>query len=338
MYRGRSGPITTMGRAAILGSYGLRKYASYTVILLSSLAILLSSGCGGVTAAKNANTFFASQSTVAFGNVTVGQTGTASLTLQNRGLSTVEIEDLGASGQAFSLAQGTTLPISVAAGASVTVKLQFAPTSSGAASEPLMISSSLSQTPTSIANVSGTGIPAISGLTCSANSVAGIATDSCSVTLNALALSGGFVVNLSSNAAAVTLPSTVTVPASGTTASFTATVAPVSAAQSAVLTAAGSGTTDTFSLSLVPSSGGGTHKVELSWNPSASQNDPIAGYNVYRSANGAGYQLLNSGLDGQAAYTDGSVQSGAVYNYYVESVDTAGTNSAPSNSTTITVP
>jgi fibronectin type 3 domain-containing protein len=152
-------------------------------------------------------------------------------------------------------------------------------------------------------------------------------------------LSGGYVVNLSSNAAAVTLPSTVTVAANGTTASFTAAVASVTAAQAATLTATGSGTTESFSINLVPSSAsGGPRKVQLSWNPpSSSGSVAIAGYNVYRSANGGGYQMLNASLDAETSYTDGSVQSG-VYAYYVESVDSTGASSAPSNSTTVTVP
>jgi len=132
------------------------------------LLALLLSGCGGV-ALKTGNTVMATPSTVAFGNVTVGQTGSVSVTLQNRGISAVQVEDLGSSNQAFSLADGTTFPISLAVGASTTVQVRFSPTSSGSQAEPLMITSSLSANPASLANMTGTGTPGVSAVTCSSN-------------------------------------------------------------------------------------------------------------------------------------------------------------------------
>ncbi len=315
-----------------------KKSASLRIHGFVLLSLLLFGLCGcGEVALTTTNTVIATPATIAFGNVAVGQTATARVTLQNRGVSTVEIEDLGASGQAFSVAGGTTFPISLAVGSSVTVRLQFTPTNSGSMTEPLMITSSLAADPKAIASISGTGTPGLSSFTCSSNSLAGAGTDSCSVTLNAAALTGGFVVSLTSNDAAVALPSTVTVPASATSATFTATATAVSAVQSALLTATGSGTSESFSISLAPNSGG-PREVELTWDPPSSQSDPITGYNIYRSANGSTFQLLNSGIDPATTYTDNAVQSGSVYNYYVESIDAAGDSSAPSNSATVAIP
>jgi len=94
------------------------------------------------------------------------------------------------------------------------------------------------------------GTVQLSALTCAGSSMTGAGTDSCTVTLNAAAGTGGQVVSLSSNDAAVTVPSAVTVAAGATTAGFTATVSAVSTTQTAMLTAASGGGTKTYALSL----------------------------------------------------------------------------------------
>ena len=95
-----------------------------------------------------------------------------------------------------------------------------------------------------------TGIPALSSLNCTIASMTGAGTDGCTVTLNAAAPNGGFVVNLASNNPAVSLPASVTVAAGSANASFAATVSPVSSALTATLTASAGGTAVTFALQL----------------------------------------------------------------------------------------
>ena len=87
-------------------------------------------------------------------------------------------------------------------------------------------------------------------------------------------------------------------------------------------------------------SGTGTaHYVDLSWTAPSSPNDPVVGYNVYRAPSGTqSFQRVNTSTETQTAYADDSVQSGASYDYVVKSVDAAGTESAPSNTTTVIVP
>ena len=87
-------------------------------------------------------------------------------------------------------------------------------------------------------------------------------------------------------------------------------------------------------------SGTGTPpEVDLSWDPPSSSPDPVAGYNIYRSTGGSSsYQLLNSSIDTETTYVDSTVQSGTAYTYYVESVDSSGVKSAPSNNVTVTIP
>jgi hypothetical protein len=97
---------------------------------------------------------------------------------------------------------------------------------------------------------SQSGDAALSGLTCSAGSMTGAGTDICTTTLNAVAGMRGQGVSLSSNNAAVVVPSTVTVAAGSSSASFSATISAVSTAQSATLTASSGGGTETFGISL----------------------------------------------------------------------------------------
>jgi fibronectin type 3 domain-containing protein len=98
----------------------------------------------------------------------------------------------------------------------------------------------------------------------------------------------------------------------------------------------------TGSTTLVALSGTGTavaHEIDLSWDAPASSDDPVAGYNVYRSTNGGGaFTKLNASPDSQEAYIDSAVQSGSTYVYEVKSVDASGVESGASNQITLTVP
>ncbi len=103
----------------------------------------------------------------------------------------------------------------------------------------------------------------------------------------------------------------------------------------------------TGSASTAGSTGGSTggttgsatpHQVSLSWNAPASSSDPVKGYNIYRSTGSSPFQRINSSVDDQTAYQDGSVQSGVTYKYYVTTVDSSGIESGPSNTTTLSVP
>jgi len=79
------------------------------------------------------------------------------------------------------------------------------------------------------------------------------------------------------------------------------------------------------------------HTVSLSWDASTSQN--VVGYNVYRgpSSNGP-YAKLNTTLDSQTAYSDGTVQGGQTYFYVTTAVDNMGNESAYSNQSQATIP
>jgi hypothetical protein len=81
------------------------------------------------------------------------------------------------------------------------------------------------------------------------------------------------------------------------------------------------------------------HQVSLSWDAPSSSAVPVVGYNIYRSTGGtSAYQLINSTVDTQTTYVDSAVQSGSTYGYTVESVDSSGVESVPSNAVTATIP
>jgi len=81
------------------------------------------------------------------------------------------------------------------------------------------------------------------------------------------------------------------------------------------------------------------YQVNLSWDAPSSSPDPVAGYNVYRSPDGAStYQQLNTAVVTQTSYVDTGVQDGQSYDYIVESVDSSGIESAPSNTATVPIP
>jgi len=77
--------------------------------------------------------------------------------------------------------------------------------------------------------------------------------------------------------------------------------------------------------------------VDLSWVAPTGSSVPITGYNIYR-ASGTGTFALLASIGTQTSYVDTTVQASQTYQYYVESVSSAGALSTPSNTTSITVP
>ena len=107
----------------------------------------------------------------------------------------------------------------------------------------------------SVSGTSGTGqsgtiASLLSGVSCTSASIAASGTDSCTITLNAAAPSGGLTVNLSSSSADVTVPATVTVPENATSTLFTATVSSVANAESVTLTATSGSLSENFTLQI----------------------------------------------------------------------------------------
>ncbi len=97
-----------------------------------------------------------SSTTLSFGNVPVGSTGTLSLTLTSSGASPVTISSAVLQGTGFS-DSGASFPVTLNPNQSVTLKLQFDPTATGAATGTLTVSSNSSTGGTTQVTLSGTG-------------------------------------------------------------------------------------------------------------------------------------------------------------------------------------
>src|SRR5258707_8313592 len=142
-----------------------------------SLAIFLASvglcSCSGYSTASKQSTgsksLSAAPTSINFGNVPVGSSASQSVTLTNGGNASITVSQTQISGTAFAVTQGTPLP-SIAAGQSSTLQIRFAPSSSGALTGSLTVTSDASNSPTTI-SLSGTGAAATSQLSATPGSV-----------------------------------------------------------------------------------------------------------------------------------------------------------------------
>jgi len=216
----------------------------------------ITEGCGGTLVNEaGTGTLVASPSTVTFGSVPIGQTAGTTVSLLNQGSAPVQIAQVNLSGQPFSLVAPGNLPVTVAAGGTYSLNLQFNPAAPGAATGQLTLASDSSTKHLPVITLRGTGTAgigsaALSGLYCSSGAMTGSGTEACTLTLTAAAPGGGLVVNLSSSSSAVTVPSTVTVPANATSAEFTATVSSVATTQAVTITASAGTVLKNFTLEL----------------------------------------------------------------------------------------
>ncbi|HUN33217.1 MAG TPA: choice-of-anchor D domain-containing protein, partial [Trebonia sp.] len=117
---------------------------------LSEFEVFPGGGGGGGTSSP----LTASPSSVSFGNETVGSTSSAqSVTVSNPGSSAVSLSSVGLTGP---FSESNNCGTSLAAGASCTVSVKFAPTASGSATGTLSVNSSAPGSPLTVA-LSGTG-------------------------------------------------------------------------------------------------------------------------------------------------------------------------------------
>ncbi len=102
----------------------------------------------------------ANPASLSFGNVTVGSSGTQTVTLTNTGNSSVSISQITASGAGFS-SSGLTPPLTLTAGQSTTFSVICAPATAGSLSGSVTVVSNATNSPTTIA-LSSTGVQVIS--------------------------------------------------------------------------------------------------------------------------------------------------------------------------------
>jgi Abnormal spindle-like microcephaly-assoc'd, ASPM-SPD-2-Hydin/Glycosyl hydrolase family 79 C-terminal beta domain len=118
---------------------------------------VISLGGTGVANVGDIGTLVASPSQVTFGTVPVGQTASATVLLLNEGSAPLEITQLGLTGQSFSVAGQSNLPITIGAGATYRLNVQFDPVAGGAAAGQLTVTDNASTGNTAVISLGGTG-------------------------------------------------------------------------------------------------------------------------------------------------------------------------------------
>jgi hypothetical protein len=203
------------------------------------------------TGSAGVSTLGISAASVDFGNVAVGQYGTKGVVLTATGTAPVTISGISVAGSLFTVS-GLTAPATLNPGQSATLSLKFYAHHASSFTGSVTISSNSSSNPNALISLSGTGsaAAALSAMSCNNATMSASGADSCTVTLNGAAPTGGLVVSLSSNNGAVSVPTAVTVPANATSAGFWATVSPFTSPQSVTLAASAGGVSKTFALQL----------------------------------------------------------------------------------------
>ncbi len=285
-------------------------------------------------------TLAANPTSLAFGNVQIGNSTNLSETLSNTGGTSVTISQANVTGAVFSTS-GLNVPVTLTAGQSVTFTATFAPTGAGAVSGTLSVISNASNSTLNVA-LSGTGTApgtlAVSPTTLSFGNVAvgssaalngSLTASGASVTVTSASISNGEF-----GLSGISLPATL---GAGQSAAFTITFTPqasgaTSGTLSFVSNASNSPATETMT-------GTGTaatqHTVDLTWNSSSG----AVGYNIYRGmANGGPYTMINSSLDGSTSYVDNTVVSGQTYYYVATAVNSEAQESGYSNVAQAVIP
>ena len=231
--------VTSMQTATITASAGGE--SAVAVLTLNAAAAGLSASVGSVS----------------FGNVNVNTTATQQVTLTSSGALPVTIGSLSITGSGFSVS-GVSVPVTLNPNQSISVTVQFAPTTTGAVTGILTLASNAAGGGALAIGLSGAGtisiLPTLSSFTCTTGSLSGSGSDSCTVTLSGAAPTGGLTVNLASSAAAVTVPASVEIPQGSSRASFMAAATAVTTAQTVILTASAGSVSQTFAIQLGASS------------------------------------------------------------------------------------
>ena len=252
------------------------------------------------------------------------------------------------SGTGFTMS-GVTFPLTLNAGQTATLNLQFDPAAAGAATGNLTLTSDAEASPSDIVQMTGTGVAAAppaagAGLTVSSSTVAfgsvAVGTPSTqSLTLTssgttALIVSGATLSGAGFTMSGATFPLTLN---AGQTATLSLQFDPT-ATGAATGTLTISSDAPSNSTAIAALSGTGVPlAVDLSW--TAPSDSTIAGFNIYRAAgSSSSYSRLNTSVSSPVSYTDSTVQAGITYEYYVTTVDSSGAESVPSNTASVVVP
>lgn len=288
-----------------------------------------------------------SAGSLSFGNVAVNTASTQNVTLTSTGNTPVTVSSATTSGAGFTIV-AQSFPMTLNPNQSLTLQIQFSPTSTGSASGQMTISSNSTSNSMVVVALSGKGIAANPQLMIGVTSL-----DFGSVAANTPVTKTRV---LTSTGTSPVVVSSVTVSGTGFSligGSFPITLNPMQTVtlqiqflptgvgtQTGQVTIVSSSTTGETSILILSGAGtGGTHGVDLAWDAPTSSPSPVAGYNVYRSTGSSGSFVLTSSSPVMGvAYVDTGVVSGTSYKYVVKSVDGNGVESGASNQVTVMVP
>ena len=278
-----------------------------------------------------------------FGSVTTGSSGSLTETLTNSGGSALTISQITPSGTGFAFS-GITLPVTLGVAQSATFTVSFAPQSVGNTTGSLLIASNASN-PTLTVALTGAGTGTTAGQLAVApsninfgsitigttqNQTGTLSATSAPVTVSSVGVSGAQF-----SVSGISFPVTI---AAGSSVSFQVTFTPqVSGSSSANATFTSNASNSSAVESLTGSGTAPQHSVSLGWNTSTSSG--VAGYNIYRATVSTGpFTRVNAGMDATPYDTDSTVEAGLTYYYAVTAVSTTGSESGYSNQVQVTIP
>jgi hypothetical protein len=331
-----SGSISLLSSTAILhGTNGKHNGSSSTTttVPLSGTGTILA------TASTSPGQLVASPSSLSFGSIQVVNTKTLSEAVTNTGGSSVTLSQATVAGTGFSIS-GLSLPLTLAAGQSVTFTATFAPLSAGSVSGSISIGSNASNSTMTI-SLAGSGTAqgqlAVTPASTDFGSVTVGTSKTQAGTLSAsgssVSVSAATVTSSEFSLSGITFPFTI---AAGQSAPFTLMFTPQTSGSASAISSFTSNASNSAAATLTGTGAAPPqHSVDLSWTGTST----VVGYNVYRGGQSGGpYTKINSALDASTTYTDSSVQAGQTYYYVTTAVDSNGAESSYSNQIQTPVP
>jgi Abnormal spindle-like microcephaly-assoc'd, ASPM-SPD-2-Hydin len=294
---------------------------------------------GGVKGTATAGALAPTPASLNFSGVQMGSSQTLSETLMNSGNASVTVTSAKVQGNNQFTLTGPGLPLTLAAGHSITLNVTFTPSSASTASGSIAVASSVAGLTIPLSG-STTGATGSLKVTPGALSFGNVTVGSSMTQAGSLSATGASVVVTAASVnstefslTGLSFPLTI---AAGKSVSFTAIFKPqATGSASAMFTFTGNTSQASESLSGTGTAAA-THSVSLSWQADSSS---VEGYNVYRSGSSSGsFSKLTSSPDGNTNYTDSTVQSGNTYYYVTTAVGTDGAESSYSNQVKAVIP
>jgi hypothetical protein len=283
----------------------------------------------------NSESVTATPSSLSFGQVQVGSATTLSVVLTNQRTWNVTLSTMTTAGSGFSVS-GPATPFVLAPGEHATLKVSFSPEASGLVGGSIFFTGPGLNIPLTGAGIM-IGQLSVAPVPLNFGSVDVGATGTQSLTMSA---TGGSVTisSASSSKSQFTVPGgsfPLTLNAGQSTVLNVAFSPTQSGSSSGNLTFSSNASNGQVSESLAGTGVVPQYTVNLSWTPSASS---VAGYNVYRGTSVGSYTKINTSLDPNTNYADGTVASGTTYYYAAAAVNSSGEESSYSSPIEVNVP